>query len=63
MKDAEIDLAAINQKIKEMQQSAEELGQLGDHFPALRQNTKRILASLKMLKINFVDAFEMGLLE
>ena len=63
MKDAAINLAAIDQKIKEMQQSAEELDQLGDHFPALRQNTRRILASLKMLKINIVDAFEMGLVD
>lgn len=63
MRDAKINLAAINHKIKEMQQSAEELDQLGDHFPALRRNTKRILASLKMLKINIVDPFEMGLIE
>ncbi len=63
MSDVAINLEAINQKIKEMQQSAEALEQLGSHFPAMRQNTKRILASLKMLEINIVDAFELGLVE
>jgi hypothetical protein len=46
-----------------MQRSAEELNQLGNQFPALKHNTARILASLKMLEINIVDAFEMGLIE
>ena len=63
MKNEAINLAVISKKIKEMQQSAEELEQLGSHIPAMRQNTKRILASLKMLEINIVDAFELGLVE
>jgi hypothetical protein len=46
-----------------MQQTAHELKQLGEHFPALDRNITRILASLKMLQINISDAVEMGLIE
>jgi len=63
MQETVFDIAAINRKIREMQQAAEELNQLGDHFPALVRNTTRILASLKMLEINIVDAYEMGLIK
>jgi len=63
MQNMAYDIHAIDKKIRLMQQTAEEIQQLSSQFPALNRNTARILASLKMLKINITDAFEMGLIE
>ena len=62
MKDLLIDLQAIDEKIRQMQTTAEELQQLGGQLPCLDRNLVRILASLKMLRIDICDAVEMGLL-
>ena len=56
------DLKTIDRKIRLLQQTAEELQELGKNFPALDRNTARILASLKMLRINISDAAEMKLI-
>jgi len=54
-----IDLNKINAKIQLMKQTAEELNQIGENFPALARNTVRILASVKMLEINVSDLVEL----
>jgi len=56
-----IDLYKINAKIQLMKQTAEELNQIGEDFPALARNTVRILASIKMLEINISDLVELDL--
>ncbi len=53
------DLHSIDQKIQVIKQAAEELKLLSDNFPAVERNTNRILASLKMLKINISDALHL----
>jgi hypothetical protein len=54
-----IDIKEINAKIQLMKQTAEELNQIGEDFPALARNTVRILASVKMLEINVCDLVEL----
>jgi hypothetical protein len=54
-----IDFVEINEKIRLMKQTAEELNQAGEYFPALARNTVRILASVKMLEINVSDVVEL----
>ena len=54
-----IELEKINQKIKLMKQTAEELNRAGESFPALACNTVRILASVKMLEINVSDLIDL----
>ena len=51
----QIDLKKLNAKIQLIKKTAEELKQMGDHFPAVARNTVRILASVKMLEINVSD--------
>ena len=53
-----IDLDKINEKIKLMKKTAQELNQMGESFPAIARNTVRILASVKMLEINVSDLIE-----
>ena len=55
---AEIDIEKINNNIKTMKKAAEKLTQMGDEFPALKRNTVRILASIKMLEINISDIID-----
>ena len=50
-----IDLTEIDAKIQLMKQTAEELGRIGEDFPALTRNLVRIQASIKMLEINVCD--------
>jgi hypothetical protein len=54
----QIDLDKINEKIKLMKKTAQELNQIGESFPAIARNTVRILASVKMLEINVSDLVE-----
>ena len=56
------DLQTIDRKIRLLQQTAEELQALGQNFPALDRNIGRVLASLKMLRINISDATELKLI-
>lgn len=41
--------------ITEMRRTAEGLHAMADTFPAVKRNTSRMLASLKMLSINVCD--------
>jgi hypothetical protein len=54
MKDTD-ELVAIAEKIAALKKTALELGDLGEDFPALYRNTRRILAGVKMLEINVSD--------
>ena len=55
----QIDLKTIDEKIKLLKSTAQELNRLGDNFPALARNSVRILASIKMLEINISDLVEL----
>ncbi len=55
---AQIDIETIDNNIKSMKKTAEELAQMGEDFPALKRNAARILASIKMLEINVSDIID-----
>ena len=46
----------ITRDIRHIRSSAERLQQLGNRFPALSKNARRILASLKMIELSIQDA-------
>ena len=48
-------LNEINEKIRRLRQTAQDLNCDADDFPALSKNTARILASIKMLELNISD--------
>ena len=48
-------LSEINEKIRRLKQTAQDLNRGADDFPALSKNTARILASIKMLELNISD--------
>ena len=56
--DTRYDLVAIAGKIASMKETALELTDLAEDFPALYRNTRRILAAIKMLEINLSDVTE-----
>jgi hypothetical protein len=49
------DLKAINDKILTIKQLLTELEAAADNFPSLAKNSKRALASMKMLELNISD--------
>lgn len=51
-----IDMETIKANIRLIKKNAEELKKLGSDFPALEKNSARLLASLKMLELNFPDS-------
>ncbi len=55
---AQIDIDKIDNNIRAMKKAAEDLSQMGDAFPALKRNTARILASIKMLELNVSDIID-----
>jgi hypothetical protein len=52
------DLKEIADKIASLRKTAEELGELGEDFPALYRNTRRIMAGIRMLELNISDIAE-----
>lgn len=56
---AQIDTERIDHHITMMKTAAEELAQMGEDFPAVKRNTARILASIKMLEINVSDIIDL----
>ncbi len=50
-----IDINKVKANIRLIKENAEKLNQLGSDFPALEKNSLRMLASLKMLELNFPD--------
>jgi hypothetical protein len=61
--DQQTALVEIDSKIQIMKKNAEELNRIGEQFPALARNTKRILASIKMLELNVSDIVATNLRE
>lgn len=55
----EIDLHQIDVKIQLIKKTAQELKTLGADNPAIDRNIVRILASVKMLEINFSDLLQL----
>ncbi|MFO7598631.1 MAG: hypothetical protein R6X27_02330 [Candidatus Desulfacyla sp.] len=51
----EIDMEAMNARIKAIKAAATELHQMAYTFPAIARNSARILSSTKMLEINLSD--------
>ena len=51
----EMDLKAMNAKIKTIRSEALALQQMADAFPAVARNSARVLSSAKMLEINLSD--------
>jgi hypothetical protein len=54
----ENDLKEMDRKIRLIRRTAEELQRMASDFPALKRNTARILASVRMLEINVTDIVE-----
>ena len=52
------DLNTLDEKIKTLRKTAEEINKLGEGIEAVKRNVKRILASTKMLEINICDVKE-----
>jgi hypothetical protein len=55
----DIDLHQIDSKIQLIKETAQELKALGAEIPAIDRNIVRILASVKMLEINFSDLVQL----
>ncbi len=53
-------LNEITEKIKIIKAAALELDRKGKEYPALSRNIARILASVKMLELNFQEPGELG---
>ena len=45
----------IDKKIKKLRIIAEDIGKHGGEIEAVKRNTKRILASIRMLELNICD--------
>ena len=52
----------LNEKILKIKKLFHELEADSDDFPALNRNSKRALASIKMLELNISDLIEFDLL-
>jgi len=48
----------LKEQIKQLKSAAEILGETGKEIPAIARNVVRIMASVKMLELNIVDALE-----
>ena len=53
------DLKKIDAEVRHIKSAAEKLCRLGEDFPALARNARRILASVKMLELNICDPVSM----
>lgn len=50
-----VDIEKLDQKIQELKQAALELSEMGNQFPAVKRNTARVLASIRMMELNVCD--------
>ncbi|MCK5310853.1 MAG: hypothetical protein KAJ62_02010 [Desulfobacteraceae bacterium] len=57
------DIIIINKKIQQIKLLFSELQQEADSFPAISKNSKRALASIKMMEFSISDLVEFGLHE
>jgi hypothetical protein len=54
----EATIEKISSEIEALKLSAERLKAMSDDLPALNRNLVRVLASIKMLELNFVEPFQ-----
>jgi len=54
----ENELKDIDDKIKLLRSTAEELQSLAKNIPAITRNTARLLASVKMMELNISDCID-----
>jgi len=54
----ENELRKIDDKIKLLRNTAEELKGLAENIPAITRNTTRLLASVKMMELNISDCID-----
>ena len=57
---ADNNIKEMDAKIRILRQTAQELLDAAGDVEAVRRNTKRILASVKMLELNICDLCELG---
>ena len=57
--EAQENMNEMNEKIRRLKQTAQDLNRHADGFPALSRNTARILASIKMLELNISDVSDL----
>ena len=58
MMTSENELKKIDDKIKLLRNTAEELKGLAENIPAITRNTSRLLASVKMMELNISDCID-----
>lgn len=58
MMPTENELKKIDDKIKLLRNTAEELKGLAENIPAITRNTTRLLASVKMMELNISDCID-----
>ena len=58
MMTTENELKKIDDKIKLLHNTAEELKSLAENIPAITRNTTRLLASVKMMELNISDCID-----
>ena len=54
----ENELKKIDDKIKLLRNTAEDLNDLAENIPAITRNTTRLLASVKMMELNISDVID-----
>ncbi len=52
---AQPDIEKLDDQIQVLKKAALALSEMGDQFPAVKKNTARVLASIKMMEINVSD--------
>ncbi len=52
---AQPDIEKLDDQIQLLKKAALALSEMGDEFPAVKKNTARVLASIKMMEINVSD--------
>ena len=55
----EYDLKTLDEKIKLLRKTAEEIDKLGEGIEAVKRNVVRLLSSTKMLELNISDVREL----
>jgi len=58
MMTTENELKKIDDKIKVLRNTAEELKGLAENIPTITRNTSRLLASVKMMELNISDCID-----
>jgi len=51
----EFNMKDVEKKVRLIRETAEQLKQMADNFPAVERNVSRILASVKMLELNMIE--------